>query len=280
MHLPWICWEIWLWLDCWSIILLWLADFRVICWWSQNSGLGDLRQSRNRKTLRMNPLTVTLHPHWKMVLDFQLLAFITSIHLNSPPWNLRMYCSTNYILLGLVLATHYHQPDSPWSWQQYDQFTVIPKALQKAFQHSKFVMFLWLDFWWFLGGRWWKNYSSIEFYWGEIHEMMGKSMKLWRIHRDELDEQNWRFVTRGIAKSWRESWRLEHVWWGFGGVWTWVRLTMIGPIGKFTQLPAAQQWRYQTQGEKVPQLPWWIWHSHTINAWRINEIVNWWQLIV
>lgn len=58
---------------------------------------------------------------------------------------------------------------------------------------------------WFLGGRWWKNYSSIDFYWGEIHEMMGKSMKLWRIHRDELDEPKKLGICdlKGIAKSWR-----------------------------------------------------------------------------
>ena len=47
--------------------------------------------------------------------------------------------STNYILLGLVLATHYHQPTKSWAWQSYDQSTVIPAALRNAFQNSLFV---------------------------------------------------------------------------------------------------------------------------------------------
>jgi len=70
----------------------------------------------------------------------EIIGKFVAPELQSTPGMKQMYCSTNYILLGLVLATHYHQPDSPWSWQDYDQFTVIPKALQKAFQHSKFVM--------------------------------------------------------------------------------------------------------------------------------------------
>ena len=42
------------------------------------------------------------------------------------------YCSTNYILLGLVLANHYHRDGDAWSWQAYDQKTVVPSALRKA----------------------------------------------------------------------------------------------------------------------------------------------------
>lgn len=49
------------------------------------------------------------------------------------------YCSTNYILLGFVLATHYHKEGTSWSWQAFDQMEVIPAALRKAFGHSKFV---------------------------------------------------------------------------------------------------------------------------------------------
>ena len=67
----------------------------------------------------------------------EIIGSFVSPKLQKP--GMQMYCSTNYILLGLVLATHYHQPDSKWAWQDYDQASVVPRALQKAFQHSKFV---------------------------------------------------------------------------------------------------------------------------------------------
>ena len=33
------------------------------------------------------------------------------------PGTRQQYCSTNYILLGLLLATHYHKDGSAWSWK-------------------------------------------------------------------------------------------------------------------------------------------------------------------
>ncbi|CAK9118787.1 unnamed protein product [Durusdinium trenchii] len=70
----------------------------------------------------------------------EIIGKFVSPTLQSVPGQQQMYCSTNYILLGLVLATHYHQPDSSWAWQNYDQASVVPKALQKVFKNSKFVM--------------------------------------------------------------------------------------------------------------------------------------------
>lgn len=55
------------------------------------------------------------------------------------PGTMQSYCSTNYILLGFVLANHLHKSGASWSWQGYNQLSVIPDALQKAFQTSKFV---------------------------------------------------------------------------------------------------------------------------------------------
>merc|ERR1712194_1006378 len=49
------------------------------------------------------------------------------------------YCSTNYILLGLVLANHWHNGPTG-SWEAFDQFSVIPEALQKDFVKSEFIM--------------------------------------------------------------------------------------------------------------------------------------------
>lgn len=55
------------------------------------------------------------------------------------PGTRQSYCSTNYILLGFILANHYHKVGSTWSWQGYDQLSVIPEALLKAFGASQFV---------------------------------------------------------------------------------------------------------------------------------------------
>lgn len=52
------------------------------------------------------------------------------------PGSKQNYCSTNYVLLGLVLATHFHVP----TWQGYHQQSVIPEALRNAFHHSKFAL--------------------------------------------------------------------------------------------------------------------------------------------
>lgn len=56
------------------------------------------------------------------------------------PGSRQDYCSTNYILLGLVLANHYHKKGSTWSWRGLDQKSVIPAALRSAFEHSEFVL--------------------------------------------------------------------------------------------------------------------------------------------
>jgi len=51
------------------------------------------------------------------------------------PGSRQHYCSTNYILLGFVLANH----ASSDSWRSYDQMTVIPESLRDSFQRSVFV---------------------------------------------------------------------------------------------------------------------------------------------
>lgn len=56
------------------------------------------------------------------------------------PGQRQQYCSTNYILLGLILARYSHRIGTPWSWQAYDQLTVIPAPLRNAFNESKFVV--------------------------------------------------------------------------------------------------------------------------------------------
>lgn len=136
---------------------------------------------------------------------------------------------------------------------------------------------------WFLMISGWKMVEELQFYWillrwnpwndGEIHEIVKDTPRRTRRTKLEIcDQRNRQIVAWILAfgtcvvrfRGGLDMGQIDHDW----------------PIGKFTQLPAAQQWRYQTQGEKVPQLPWWICHSHAINAWRINEIVNWWQLIV
>ena len=70
----------------------------------------------------------------------EIVTRFVSPTLQFSPGEHQAYCSTNYILLGLVLATHYHRAGSDWSWQDYDQASVVPAALQKAFNHSLFVM--------------------------------------------------------------------------------------------------------------------------------------------
>lgn len=60
--------------------------------------------------------------------------------LQFPAGRQQSYCSTNYILLGLLLARHFHDSRQTWSWQGYDQRTVFPKALRGDFNHSNFVL--------------------------------------------------------------------------------------------------------------------------------------------
>jgi len=45
------------------------------------------------------------------------------------------YCSTNYILLGMVLATHM----TNGTWKDYNQATVFPEHLRESFSRSVFV---------------------------------------------------------------------------------------------------------------------------------------------
>mmetsp|Transcript_117297 Transcript_117297/g.373673 ORF Transcript_117297/g.373673 Transcript_117297/m.373673 type:complete len:437 (+) Transcript_117297:65-1375(+) len=59
--------------------------------------------------------------------------------LTFPPGTKQEYCSTNYILLGLLLAHHGRAAGQPWSWQGFDQLSVVPKDLRGAFSHSKFA---------------------------------------------------------------------------------------------------------------------------------------------
>lgn len=70
----------------------------------------------------------------------EIISNYVSPKLKTPPGVFQMYCSTNYILLGLVLANHYHKSGSTWSWEGYSQISVIPAALRRAFQKSEFVM--------------------------------------------------------------------------------------------------------------------------------------------
>jgi hypothetical protein len=46
-----------------------------------------------------------------------------------PPGTRQSYCSTNYILLGFALANHYHKQGDTWSWEAYDQKSVIPVSI-------------------------------------------------------------------------------------------------------------------------------------------------------
>lgn len=55
------------------------------------------------------------------------------------PGSKQSYCSTNYILLGLVLASHARHAGSEWTWQEYDQTQVIPRALRRIINRSAFI---------------------------------------------------------------------------------------------------------------------------------------------
>ena len=69
----------------------------------------------------------------------EILSRFVSPTLQFSPGERQSYCSTNYILLGFVLATHHHRAGTAWSWQDYDQASVVPTALQKDFTQSLFV---------------------------------------------------------------------------------------------------------------------------------------------
>jgi len=53
------------------------------------------------------------------------------------PGTKQNYCSTNYILLGLVLARHLSEDSA--SWRKYDQLSVIPSASRGLYKHSVFA---------------------------------------------------------------------------------------------------------------------------------------------
>jgi CubicO group peptidase (beta-lactamase class C family) len=54
------------------------------------------------------------------------------------PGRQQRYCSTNYILLGLLLTAHAKPAGgSPWTWQSYDQRQILPTNL--SFPRSLFV---------------------------------------------------------------------------------------------------------------------------------------------
>ena len=41
----------------------------------------------------------------------------TSTEMDFEPGTRQQYCSANYILLGLLLANHYHKDGDSWSWK-------------------------------------------------------------------------------------------------------------------------------------------------------------------
>uniref|UniRef100_A0A6U6KSB7 Beta-lactamase-related domain-containing protein n=1 Tax=Zooxanthella nutricula TaxID=1333877 RepID=A0A6U6KSB7_9DINO len=69
----------------------------------------------------------------------EIMFKYVSPRLEFHPGSQTRYCSTNYVLLGLLLAQHYHKNGTGWSWEAYDQAAIFPAALRKAFPQSKFV---------------------------------------------------------------------------------------------------------------------------------------------
>lgn len=69
----------------------------------------------------------------------EILGRYVSPALEFAPGTRQAYCSTNYILLGLVLARHSHKVGTGWSWQSYDQMDVIPAPLRAAYSRSRFA---------------------------------------------------------------------------------------------------------------------------------------------
>ena len=71
--------------------------------------------------------------------DFDPLTIVVDYvrprKLEFAPGTKQRYCSTNYILLGLVLATHLAAPSG--DWRGYEQMSVVPSALR--LRHSRFV---------------------------------------------------------------------------------------------------------------------------------------------
>ena len=70
--------------------------------------------------------------------DFSPVEILSSFVSPTPkatPGTRQEYCSTNYILLGLVLARH-SSPRLPASWRSYDQRAVLPDA---TYAHTTFV---------------------------------------------------------------------------------------------------------------------------------------------
>ena len=71
--------------------------------------------------------------------DFDPLTIVVDYvrprKLEFAPGTKQRYCSTNYILLGLVLATHLAAPSG--DWRGYEQMSVVPSALK--LRHSRFV---------------------------------------------------------------------------------------------------------------------------------------------
>ena len=69
----------------------------------------------------------------------EIITKYVNQHLIFAPGSRQDYCSTNYILLGLVLARHAHVDGQPWSWESYDQLSVVPVAMRRQFNRSLFV---------------------------------------------------------------------------------------------------------------------------------------------
>mmetsp|Transcript_95 Transcript_95/g.258 ORF Transcript_95/g.258 Transcript_95/m.258 type:complete len:439 (-) Transcript_95:49-1365(-) len=54
------------------------------------------------------------------------------------PGTRQEYCSTNYVMLGLVLLRFHHSES--WAWQSYNQLTVLPDAIRQQFNESRFAI--------------------------------------------------------------------------------------------------------------------------------------------
>lgn len=70
-----------------------------------------------------------------------LSRFVPALNTSGPaPGTQQDYCSTNYILLGLLLTSH-SKPAAggAWTWQSYSQRDVVPPTLRPGFGRSTFV---------------------------------------------------------------------------------------------------------------------------------------------
>jgi len=70
----------------------------------------------------------------------EILRDFVGRRMDFAPGAAQSYSSTNYVILGLVLAAHQHSGSGgPRSWTDLDQKAVIPEPLRAAFARSAFV---------------------------------------------------------------------------------------------------------------------------------------------